>query len=446
MIAKDGTVKLMDFGIARQLVQTAIGTSNIVGTAAYMSPEQIKGETADARTDIYSLGLVMYELFSGRPAFQGNSPAEIVLKQVQEMPVPFNQIEPNLPPFISDIILKCIDKKPSKRFQSVARLQGALTHKRETPTETQSLVSLPLRFAQWQRTDWLLLALAAIGLLAGVFFSQQTSLAPRIRMKSDPAVLPHYAQGYAERLGAPLGTANPSVRAVSHQDWYNFVAANAGAKAALNLAGKPVPFLTWRIEWDNGTTIELGNGNSLIGFARNFASDRIESVSDEEAERLASAAVKDFFQIDTTKLQVQPSGLVMWRGQPAKSYTWFDPADYHGLTRHYIVRLVGKDIASLDSEFTLPAGSEGENLLLRQMAGYFVLAMLLPCVGIIQRRYVNLRSRWRIVVMVFAALMTGRLFWLAFDQLNVPVPLTIASFMNSVLAWSVLLFYILVAL
>ena len=88
MVTRDGTVKVMDFGIARMLgPETAPQTSAVLGTASYLSPEQAQGGPVDARTDIYSLGAVLYELLAGRPPFMGDSPVAVAYKQVNETPV-----------------------------------------------------------------------------------------------------------------------------------------------------------------------------------------------------------------------------------------------------------------------------------------------------------------------------------------------------------------------
>ena len=134
LIAQDGTVKVADFGVARSVETGAPQTGAIVGTPAYMSPEQAEGKSVDARTDIYALGLVMYEMFCGQPAFKGDTSIAVALKQVQELPTPPRQLDPYVPEFIEAAILKCIEKNPAKRFQSAGELDAALTGKQEAAT------------------------------------------------------------------------------------------------------------------------------------------------------------------------------------------------------------------------------------------------------------------------------------------------------------------------
>ncbi|MFN2386614.1 MAG: protein kinase [Thermoanaerobaculia bacterium] len=123
-----GGLKIMDFGIAR-LTQdrgmTATGT--VVGTPDYMSPEQARGVPLDFRSDIYSTGVVLYEIFTGSLPFEGDSPLAVVLKHVQEKPPPPQTKNPKLDPRISAIILRCMQKAPDDRYPSVNELYEALT-------------------------------------------------------------------------------------------------------------------------------------------------------------------------------------------------------------------------------------------------------------------------------------------------------------------------------
>jgi len=130
MIDAQGNVKIMDFGIARSMEAGTRLTGSMVGTPAYMAPEQVAGKPVDYRTDVYSLGLILYEVFTGTPAFQAENAVAVALKQMREAPAAPHEIEPTIPVPIERAILKCIEKEPSKRFQTVADLKNAL----KTPT------------------------------------------------------------------------------------------------------------------------------------------------------------------------------------------------------------------------------------------------------------------------------------------------------------------------
>jgi eukaryotic-like serine/threonine-protein kinase len=119
MVTRDGTVKVMDFGIARVLgPETAPQTSAVLGTASYLSPEQAQGEPVDARTDIYSLGAVLYEMLTGRPPFTGDSPVSVAYKQVNESPAAPSSLNPDVPARLDAVVMKALSKNPANRYQT----------------------------------------------------------------------------------------------------------------------------------------------------------------------------------------------------------------------------------------------------------------------------------------------------------------------------------------
>jgi Protein kinase domain len=126
MIDVQGNVKIMDFGIARSMEAVTQHTSSMVGTPAYMSPEQVTGKPVDYRTDVYALGLIMYEVFTGKPAFQADNPVTLAFMQVRETPPDPHDLEPSISMPLENAILQCLEKTPSQRFQSIAQLEEAL--------------------------------------------------------------------------------------------------------------------------------------------------------------------------------------------------------------------------------------------------------------------------------------------------------------------------------
>lgn len=129
MLTRSGDVKVMDFGIARALAdqgQTMTQASAVLGTAAYLSPEQARGELVDARSDIYSAGCVLYELLTGRPPFTGESPVSIAYQHVSERPVAPTQVDNSLPMALDNIVLTSLNKRPEDRYATAAEFRGDL--------------------------------------------------------------------------------------------------------------------------------------------------------------------------------------------------------------------------------------------------------------------------------------------------------------------------------
>lgn len=123
MIKEDRTVKVTDFGIARAVSSCTItNTGNIIGSVHYFSPEQARGGYTDEKSDIYSLGVVMYELVTGRLPFEGETPISVALKHIQEEAVSPRTINNKIPKSLEDIIMKCMDKDISKRYGSVSEI------------------------------------------------------------------------------------------------------------------------------------------------------------------------------------------------------------------------------------------------------------------------------------------------------------------------------------
>jgi eukaryotic-like serine/threonine-protein kinase len=130
MLTPNGGVKVMDFGIARAVADTSATmtqTAAVIGTAQYLSPEQARGETVDARSDLYSTGCLLYELLAGRPPFVGDSPVSVAYQHVREAPVPPSQLDPEITPEIDAVVLKALAKDPDDRYQSAAEMRADIT-------------------------------------------------------------------------------------------------------------------------------------------------------------------------------------------------------------------------------------------------------------------------------------------------------------------------------
>lgn len=120
MITKQGTVKVTDFGIARASTSTTVTTtSDVLGSVHYISPEQARGGYTDNKTDIYSFGIVLYEMLTGKKPYDGDNPISVAMKQIQDDIIPPSEYIPNMNKNLEQIILKCTRKKQSERYQSV---------------------------------------------------------------------------------------------------------------------------------------------------------------------------------------------------------------------------------------------------------------------------------------------------------------------------------------
>ncbi|WP_243128883.1 Stk1 family PASTA domain-containing Ser/Thr kinase [Clostridium novyi] len=119
LVTKDGIIKVTDFGIAKATSSVTITNSDkIIGSAHYISPEQAKGKFVDCKTDIYSLGIILYEMVTGEVPYDGESPVSVALKHVQEQVIPPIKVNPNIPESLNKLILKAVEKEPYKRYQS----------------------------------------------------------------------------------------------------------------------------------------------------------------------------------------------------------------------------------------------------------------------------------------------------------------------------------------
>ncbi|MCC9054873.1 Stk1 family PASTA domain-containing Ser/Thr kinase [Microbacterium sp. F2E] len=142
MVTSAGQVKVMDFGIARAVSDsssTVAETTQILGTAAYFSPEQAKGEPVDSRADVYSAGVVLYELLTGRPPFRGESPVAVAYQHVSETPVAPSEIVDTVPRSLDAVVLRALAKDPYQRYQDAGSFRAALDATRDgrTPSRKQ---------------------------------------------------------------------------------------------------------------------------------------------------------------------------------------------------------------------------------------------------------------------------------------------------------------------
>ncbi len=150
ILTKEGEVKVTDFGIARAGASTMTQTGTILGTAHYLSPEQARGQDVGVTSDIYSAGIVLYEMVTGKIPFEGDNPVAIALKHVHEYPTPPRDINPSIPEALQTIIQKAMAKNPESRYQSAAEMRNDIMRLMEgmpitatVPEEQETMVMMP---------------------------------------------------------------------------------------------------------------------------------------------------------------------------------------------------------------------------------------------------------------------------------------------------------------
>ena len=143
MLTRQGVVKLMDFGIAHTdgEAKKLTATGSTLGSISYMSPEQVKGEKTDERSDLYSLGISFYEMVTGRRPFDEGSSFSIMAAHINQTPTPPIELHPDIPPLVNQLILKSIAKSPAERYQTADALRQAVRQARASvPADDRTIV------------------------------------------------------------------------------------------------------------------------------------------------------------------------------------------------------------------------------------------------------------------------------------------------------------------
>jgi serine/threonine protein kinase/tetratricopeptide (TPR) repeat protein len=194
LLGQGDHVYVTDFGIAKTLEsdRTAVTrTGAVLGTPLYMSPEQVEGKPVDHRSDLYTFGLIFYEMLTGVLPFTGDTTFQLMYQRVHQQPKRPELVIPDLPPYLSRICLKCLEKEPAKRYQSAGEILADL-ELQHSPSQTRTVqITLPV----FSRKHWLLSSGAVVLLLAGLLAIPQVRDVFRPKSAGPTSGIPSLKQG-----------------------------------------------------------------------------------------------------------------------------------------------------------------------------------------------------------------------------------------------------------
>jgi eukaryotic-like serine/threonine-protein kinase len=243
LVDDEGRAKVADFGIARAGASDMTETGSVMGTAQYLSPEQAQGEPVDARADLYSIGVVLYELLTGVVPFDAESPVTVALKQVSEAPVPAIQRNPAIPPALDAVVMHAMRKDPNARFQDADEFIAAIERALAGGFVEQRVVEEPVveddGWKKWAIAALVVLALAAIAVGAYLLLRTETKPVPNVVDKrAENATQILQREGFEVNI-VPLQSDTVEEDRVAGQDPAPGEDAEVGSEVTINVSTGP---------------------------------------------------------------------------------------------------------------------------------------------------------------------------------------------------------------
>jgi serine/threonine protein kinase/Flp pilus assembly protein TadD len=241
MLTAEGRVKILDFGVAKLKDQTDLTeTGATVGTVAYISPEQLDGEPVDARADLWSVGVVLYEMLTGRHPFHGETAGSVISAILRREPTPASQLRPDLPPGFDELLGRALAKDPQRRFASAQEFRHALPAAEISVEVTLASLPAPRRLRPRRRRQTVVLLAGAVAIVAALAVWLATVLSDAPDLPYSIAVLPfanltgdaaqnYLAQGVSASLIAQLSELI-GLRVLGRSETWSLVNEGLGAR------------------------------------------------------------------------------------------------------------------------------------------------------------------------------------------------------------------------
>jgi eukaryotic-like serine/threonine-protein kinase len=190
MIDSQGRATVMDFGIARSMEVTGMTqTGALLGTPEYMSPEQAKGQEVDARSDLFTLGIIFYELLTGKTPYQADTVLGLLLKRTQERARPPIELDPAIPRYLNDVVVRCLEIEARLRYQKASEIVADLEAQRRPPPPSLLLRLPHIRMVEGHPIRWIAAGLIAVPLIVlAIVFRARIFAPPAQRTPSTPAI------------------------------------------------------------------------------------------------------------------------------------------------------------------------------------------------------------------------------------------------------------------